>query len=139
MPEPSRRMQVAAAGVRTLLTGAYPSEQLIWVRESVCSGWFGSDGRNCAALTERKMAELERLLPAYKVRCGDGPDGSSPDLGPFPPRVSVSALTDADASGGSVRVLAVAGGLDCAGSEYDVTLLPHAPPRAVESGATAIC
>lgn len=133
--EPSARMQVVAAGMRELLRENYPSETRLWVRDSVCERWddFTDDSGKCTDRAAADMAELERLLPTYSivwVEDDRAPDGARPSgLGEaHPPYVEVAELEDVSEDGGSVFVWAIVGGLNCAGSEYDVTLREAGPP-----------
>lgn len=146
-PEPSDRMQVAAAGMRALLRENYPSEGRLWVRDSVCARWndFTDDSGECTDLVAADRTELERLLPIYSiawVEDGRRPDGSHYPGGfgkPHPPYVEVSELQDVSAEGGSVFVWVIRDGLDCAGGRYSVTLNRGSAPDAVQGEVQVVC
>jgi len=139
-PEPSLRMQVAAAGVSALLGENYPSEATLWVRDTVCARWSNNSRaavNPCLWLTKPEMTELERLLSAYSITWVDRfPRALEGKL-----YVEISELKDVSADGGSVFVWALAGGRNCAGAPYEVRL--HPDGRAVasqpERGTAVVC
>ena len=134
--EASARMKVAAAGMRALLEGSYPTENRIWVKDYVCErDRFTDRHTRCAILIDTEKADLEQLLPMYSIMWVDQ----------FPrdlkgrPYVQVSGLENVDAGGGSVYVSAVRGGLDCAGAPYEVRIRQNGTPVAEQGNEFLIC
>lgn len=134
-PEPSARMKVAAAAIDALLRDGYPAAHSLSMKESICVRKMPLRSRNCTALTKAEMADLEWLLD-YQIRWVDR---APRDFGPRAPYVGITALRNVDASGGSVFVTALAGGLDCLGSSYHVNIYPDRQPVAAAGRVSLIC
>lgn len=137
-PDPMRvsaRMTVVAAAVEELLERSYPQARTLWIRDAVCASAFGPKSRDCTPLTKVDMQQLEWLLPHNIRWIQPEPLG----MGPHPPVVSVAELDVQDDRHGSVWVLAVKGGLDCAGAGYSVTIEPGGRAVAKGDGSMAIC
>ena len=133
--EPSARMQVAAAGMRELLGGSYPTEDKLWVQDRVCEQDSFSRRGECTDLTDAEQVELEQLLTTYSITWVDR----------FPrdiegkPYVQVSGLEDVSAAGGWVYVSAVRGGLDCVGAPFQVRIHQNGTPVAEQGNEFLIC
>lgn len=143
--EPSLEVRVMATAVVEELSNSYPGAGRIWLRDSVCPQWDDwrteADPAHCSRLDATERAAVERALFDLRISWvadGSTPDGSRIGTDQHPPYVELSELSVAR-GGGSVFVFAIAGGLDCSGARYDVTLSPNGDDTAVPSGEMVVC
>ncbi len=143
--ETSLEVRVMATALVEHLSNSYPDARSIWLRETVCPQWDDwrpeSHPGHCTALEATERAEVERALSDVNISWVAAyitPDGSAMGTDQHPPYVELSELAVAHGDG-SVFVFAVAGGLNCHGARYDVTLRPNSDDSAVPSGEMVIC